>query len=71
MQSFGLLAHWLLTSIYMKAASDTDILLDGQIRHHSEKALKTLKRREIFFAIMNLVMTILSLPGELCLIFYF
>ena len=71
MQSFGLIAHWLLTSIYMKAASDIDILLDDQIRKRSEEALKTLKRREVFFAIMNLVMTILSLPGELCLIFYF
>ena len=70
-QSFGLIAHWILTSIYLKAASDIDILLDDRIRHHSKEALKTLKRRDIFFAIMNLVMTILCLLGELCLIFYF
>ena len=71
MQSFGLMAHWLLTSIYLKAASDIDILLDDQIRKRSEEALKTLKRREIFFAFLNLVMIILCLLGELCLIFYF
>ena len=32
MQSFSLTSHWFITYIYMKAASDIDILLDNQIR---------------------------------------
>ena len=60
----------IITYIYVKAASDIDVLLENKIIKHSSKALESLKKRKIWLIIVTIPAVVLCFLPFYTLISY-